>query len=90
MDVVAQFRMRMQITAPSGDLCVQIGDAIEDGHDFGLVELASRQAFIVANGGDGGDARQGRPTMQQRCPIDWAFSTPTSRNRDRRRCLAAA
>ena len=41
--VVLQFRMRMHVAAPGGDLVVQVGDAIDDRHGLVLARRLFRQ-----------------------------------------------
>ena len=36
VDVVLQFRVGVQVPAPFGDLVMQVGDAVDDGHGSGL------------------------------------------------------
>jgi hypothetical protein len=48
MDVIEQFRVRMNIAAPGLDIGLQIGDAIDDRHGylgvcFWLIRLSSTQ-----------------------------------------------
>jgi hypothetical protein len=47
MHVVHEFRMGMQVMPPVGDLVMQVGDAVDDGH------------WLYAPGGGSGPAREG-------------------------------